>query len=300
MKIGITGCSGFIGGAVSHAMTDTGYSVISLDHITRSFVLDDSDKGRYPAELDWVLHFGAKTSIPDSFADPYGTYVNNIGSTLKALKIASHCHAAFLFMSSYVYGQPLYIPIDEKHPVKAVNPYMASKIVGEEMCRQICCTEKIPAVILRGFNIFGDYSVSGRLIPDLLDAARQGHAIHLNDPTPIRDYLYIKDFANLILRVTAQRPSVSEGIGIYNVGYGQSYSNLEVAELVCQLMNSECQLIVSSNPRKNDILDCSVDTSFIRKTFVWEPEYSLHRALTELIDKIRIERKKRSSNTACP
>jgi nucleoside-diphosphate-sugar epimerase len=289
VKIGITGDRGFIGSNVSQALTHAGHSVISLDILTCSSVFSDSDIVKYPKELDWVLHFGAKTSIPDSFADPYGTYANNIGSTLQALKIASHCHAAFLFMSSYVYGQPQYLPIDEKHPVKAVNPYMASKIIGEEMCRQICGIESIPAIILRGFNIFGDHYIPGRLISDLLHAVNKGDAIHLNDPVPVRDYIYIKDFTNLILKIIVQGSSA--GICTYNVGYGKSYSNLEVAELMCELTNSKCELIVSSNPRKNDILDCSVDTSLIKDTFVWQPEYSLRRALTELINNTHDERK---------
>jgi nucleoside-diphosphate-sugar epimerase len=289
VKIGITGDRGFIGSNVSRALTSAGYSVISLDTLTCSSVFSGSDREKYPKDLDWVLHFGAKTSITDSFTDPYGTYANNIGSTLQALKLSSHCHAAFLFMSSYVYGQPQYLPIDEKHPVKAVNPYMASKIIGEEMCRQICDIESIPAIILRGFNIFGDHYIPGRLISDLLNAARRGDAVHLNDPAPVRDYLYIKDFANLILKISLQRPPA--GICTYNVGYGQSYSNLEVAEMICELADSKCELIVNSNPRKNDIPDCSVDTSPIKDTFAWEPEYSLRRALAELINNTHDERK---------
>jgi nucleoside-diphosphate-sugar epimerase len=289
VKIGITGNNGFIGGNVSRSLAGAGHEVISLDPFTRFAVFSKINAENYPKELDWVLHFGAKTSISDSFLDPYETYANNIGSTLHALKIASNRRAHFLFMSSYVYGQPRYIPIDEKHPVEAANPYMASKIVGEEMCRRICGLEGIPAIILRGFNIFGEHCIPGRLISDLLDAIRGGVAIHLNDPAPVRDYLYIKDFTDLILKIVVR--GLPEGICTYNVGYGQSYSNLEVAELVCELANSKRQLIVSSNPRRNDIPDCSVDTGLVRDAYSWQPEYSLRRALTELINNLHIHDK---------
>jgi nucleoside-diphosphate-sugar epimerase len=293
VKIGITGHDGFIGGSVFRALTEAGCSVVPLDDFTRSLAFEDSDKDRYPKALDWVLHFGAKTSIPESHEYPYETYAHNIGSTLHALRIAGHCHGAFLFMSSYVYGQPRYLPIDEKHPVTAVNPYMGSKIIGEEICRQICDMEGIPAVILRGFNIFGDHYSPGRLISDLLEAVRQGKAIHLNDPAPLRDYLYIKDFIALIKKIIAQMPVRT---GTYNVGYGQSYSNREVAELVSRITNGKCALIIQSNPRLNDIPDCSVDTSLIKRTFSWQPEYPLQRALSELIMGIQRGRTSGTSN----
>lgn len=286
MKIGITGHRGFIGASVSNALIMAGYSVIPLDEFTRSLQFEDDhiDDG-YPNDLDWVLHFAAKTSIIDSFQNPYATYANNVGATLVALKIAHRCQAAFLLMSSYVYGQPQYLPIDEKHPVVPANPYMGSKIVSEDICRQICGMENIAAVILRGFNIFGNHYIPGRLISDLLDAVRQGKPFHLNDPTPIRDYLYINDFITLIMKIVTQFPLQT---GTYNVGYGQSYSNLEVAEMVYQITEHKFPMVVQANPRPNDIQDCSVDTSLVKRTFSWQPEYPLSKALSELISTMQV------------
>jgi nucleoside-diphosphate-sugar epimerase len=289
MRIGITGQDGFIGGTVSRAIKEAGYTVVPLDFITRSpgLAQSDDDAIEYPSNLAWVLHFGAKTSIPDSLDHPFATYAGNIGSTLLALKAAQHAQAAFLFMSSYVYGQPKYLPIDEKHPVASVNPYMGSKIIGEDLCRQICRMAGLQCVILRGFNIFGDQNIPGRLISDLLDAVRREIPLILNNPVPLRDYLYIKDFITLIRQIVVQRPIKT---GTYNVGYGQSYSNLEVAELVNKLAGERYPLIIQSHPRPHDILDCSVNTDLVRRTFSWEPAYSLPRALSELIAHIGKEK----------
>jgi len=150
-------------------------------------------------------------------------YENNIGSTLDALRIAKREGAAFVFMSSYVYGAPEYLPIDEDHPVRAVNPYMGSKIAGEEICHSLCEALSMKLIILRGFSIYGDVRIPGRLISDLLASAREGGPLILNDPSPKRDHLYIKDFSALILKVIAQDPVKT---GTYNVGYGSSRSNL--------------------------------------------------------------------------
>jgi nucleoside-diphosphate-sugar epimerase len=275
---------------VSRALGEAGHTVVSLDALTRrsAFPQGGESPADDPPNLDWVLHFGAKTSIPESLDHPFATYANNIGSTLRALQVAQGARAAFLFMSSYVYGPPRYLPIDEAHPVASVNPYMGSKIIGEELCRQICHTAGLPWIILRGFNIFGDQPVPGRLIPDLLDALRRGTPIILNDPVPLRDYLYIEDFITLILKIILQQPIMT---GVYNVGYGQSYSNREVAELVQGLSGGECPLVIQSRPRPHDILDCSVNTDLVKRTFSWQPAYPLSRALAELIARLHKEKK---------
>ena len=280
MNIGITGQNGFIGGSVAQAVSKEGHQVISLDKYTRSDTFKELDLSECPADLDWVLHFAAKTSIEASFESPFSTYSNNLGSTLLALKIAYCTRAAFLFMSSYVYGNPRYLPIDEKHPACPVNPYMGSKLAGEQICIQLSKMMKIPLVILRGFNIYGNCRTPGRLIFDVVEAVRKRVPIVVNDPVPKRDYLYIKDFNSLVLRIVSAKPPKT---GTFNVGYGHSYSNKEVAEMASRLSGYKSPVVVSSHPRINDISDCSVDVSLIKRTFFWSPMYPLEKGLRELI-----------------
>jgi len=280
MKIGITGHQGFVGGSVAKALSEQKHQIICLDVYTRSERADKFDSASFPPDLDWVLHFGASTSIVNSCRDPFATYHNNLDSTLVAFKIAHCSQAPFLFMSSYVYGVPQYLPIDEKHPVSCVNPYMGSKVVSETICQQLSETLQLPLTILRGFNIYGNQNRPRRLIPDLLEAIDKGNPIILDDPHPKRDYLYIKDFCELIFKIIGRTPARE---AIYNVGYGRSYSNLEVAELAQRLSGGKSPLVVNSNPRPNDIVDCTVDVSLIRSTFSWIPNYPLEKGLEELI-----------------
>ena len=280
MEIGITGHNGFIGKEVAAAVSRASHKIVPLDPFLGG---DDGlqiEFKNYHFDLDWILHFASKTSIAESFKDPFVTYGNNLDSTIKAMEIAHKSNAAFLFMSSYVYGPPQYVPIDEKHPVSTTNPYMGSKIACEEICRQLCSMLNIPLIILRGFNIYGDCKIQGRIISDLVSAANNGEQIVLNDPEPLRDYLYIKDFVQLILKI------ISSGIdnpGIYNVGFGRSYSNLEVAQIVQKVTSSRLEIVIKSNPRKNDILDCSVDVDLVKKKFCWKPSFDLEQGLKELI-----------------
>lgn len=280
MKIGITGESGFIGNAVKKAILKEGHNVVSLDRYTDYAVFYKKTIRRVSGNLQWVLHFAAKTSIEDSFKNPFLTYTNNFTSTLSALEIARVHKTAFLYMSSYVYGTPCYLPVDEKHPINATNPYMGSKIIGEELCRQWCNFHGMPLIILRGFTIYGDCNVEGRLIPDLVKSMRKGTALVVKDPVPKRDHLYLKDFLSLILKIISQR---KVAVGTYNVGFGKSYSNREVAELIVKLSGRNKKIIIKSSSRPNDIQDCVADIRLVSKTFSWVPHYTLERGLKELL-----------------
>lgn len=282
MKLGMTGIKGFIGSSVAQALQDEKHEVISLDPYTYSRKTDKNIilGKNCPNDLDWVLHFGATTSITASFENPFFTYSNNVSSTLSALKIANQSNAAIIFMSSYVYGNPQYLPIDEKHPVTSVNAYMGSKVVGEEICKQLSEQLHIPVVILRGFNVYGDHQNPGRLISDLLEIVRSGTEIAINDPNPRRDYLYIKDFCSLILKIISCSPVK---VGTYNVGHGVSYTNIEVAEIIRRIAGERRPVVVKFNMRQNDISDCTVDVSLVKKAFSWSPSYTLEQGLSEII-----------------
>jgi nucleoside-diphosphate-sugar epimerase len=202
-----------------------------------------------------------------------------LGSTLAALQIARKSASSFVFMSSYVYGVPQYLPLDEDHPTGALNPYTGSKLLGEALCDQWHQLHEMPLVVLRGFNVYGDSQHLSRLIPCLLDQARKGESLLIEDLEPKRDYLYIKDFAELIRRIVETDPVPS---GVYNVGAGEVLSNREVAELVRLLSGEKRPVEYTERARRNDVMDCTVDTSKIRTAFDWQPRYTLKSGLADI------------------
>jgi nucleoside-diphosphate-sugar epimerase len=283
VKVGITGVRGFIGSRVVHRLRERQVEVVALDSLLRG-----SEQIHPPGRLDWVLHFAAITSINDAFNKPGFIYSNNLEATLKALETAILTRSCFLYMSSYVYGHPRYLPIDERHPTEALNPYIGSKLAGEIISNQLCTQYEIPCIILRGFNIYGDSHHKGRLISDMLEAVRQKRPIMLNDPMPMRDYLYINDFLSLVEKIVDTSPVPS---GIYNVGYGEAYANIDVARLFCKLIREDYPLEVGATPRRNDVKVICADRGLVSQTFSWEPQYSLELGFKDLLQTIETKGK---------
>ena len=105
-----------------------------------------------------------------------------------------------------------------------------------------------------------------RLISDLLNAIKENKPLVVNDPLPKRDYLYIEDFNDLIEQNVTRIPIKT---GIYKLGYGERYSNLDIAEYIKRISGTKKSIEVRPAMRKNDIADCSVDVSLVKNTFHW-------------------------------
>jgi UDP-glucose 4-epimerase len=278
--IGVTGTKGFIGGAVREALSADGCEVVRLDGYLSKKRGFSRRHFRKAGRLDWVLHFAAATSIEDSYRDPCGVYENNIVSTLRSLEMAEAAGADFLYMSSYVYGMPRYLPIDEKHPVGVLNPYMGSKLAGEDLSSRLCGHWSKRLVILRGFSIYGDSGKRGRFIAALSAAAKKGRDLVVNDPEAKRDYLYIRDFTALIKKIVRSPGGIN---GTFNVGYGRSYSNMQAAGLARELSGKRMRIMAGTGRRANDVRDCRADIRLVSKVFSWKPVYTLRMGLSDML-----------------
>ncbi|MGO9138855.1 MAG: NAD-dependent epimerase/dehydratase family protein [Syntrophales bacterium] len=274
LRIGLTGSSGFIGSSVLRRFDEHDEEVTILDGL----VHPDSVRAHYtlPAALDWILHFGATKSVGASFSKPVETYRRNLYSTMAALEIALKTGARFLYMSSYVYGKPLYLPIDEEHPVGVLNPYMGSKLLGEELCAQLHRCTGITVLILRGFTIYGPGQKDDQLISSIVQSIRTGQPIIVCDPEPRRDHLHVDDLVRLV-EIIAHSDFI--GYEIYNVGGGAPYSNMEVAALANKIAGSPVAIRVEGTRRENDIVECYAKVDKVSRDFGWYPEIRLEDGL---------------------
>ena len=131
MNIGITGRRGWIGSQVFNFLKKNKFKLFDLDKFTLHYSKYKKIK-RVP-KIKFILHFASKTSIEQSFKNPFMTYFNNILSTLIVLQLAYKSRATLIIISSYVYGKPKKLPINEKHPTESTNPYMSSKLLSDKI-----------------------------------------------------------------------------------------------------------------------------------------------------------------------
>jgi len=274
MKVGITGSNGFIGSHTLTYLNKQNIEAIPID-------LRKLEYNEAHSNFDWILHFAANTIIPKSLQEADKIYLNNLISTGQAISIANKNRASFLFLSSYVYGKPHYLPIDENHPVDPNNSYVNSKLIGEKLCKYLLNPSCPSLIILRCFNIYGFDLNAGRLIHDIIFSAKNENKIVINDPIPKRDYLYIEDFCDLIIKIIKCRKNIHN---IFNVGFGRSYSNFEVAENVRDLMKDNYEINVKNDPRENDIEEIIADISSIKKIFNWFPKVGMREGLKKVIN----------------
>ena len=278
MRIAVTGSSGFVGSHLVKRLKELGADIVGLD-IKNGVDITDWKQVQSIEQFDVLFHLAAKSYVPDSYKYPRDFYYSNAIGTINALELCRLWKSKIVFISSYVYGVPQYLPIDEKHPVAAFNPYAQTKIIGEQLCGGYSRDFDIPAIILRPFNIYGEGQNENFLIPTMIKQAKTGKIL-LKDPYPKRDYIYIDDVVDLFVKAMEYRPTKCE---IFNVGTGISYSVRELTDLIVALFPNPIDVAFTSQNRKNEVMDTKADISKAKEFLGWEPKIDVRQGLQRLV-----------------
>ncbi len=279
-RIMVTGAQGFIGTHLIKALRrDESLKIIPVDHKLGHELLSKESLDSLP-NADVIIHLAAKMSVTSAWDDPYPVYNMNINATLNMLEFARKRGVQkFIYPSSYVYGAPQYLPVDEKHPVAANNPYTRSKLLGEYLCRSYSQDFNIPTVILRIFNVYGPGLSGIFLIPTIISQLRT-HRIVLKDSAPKRDYIYISDVVAAFLKAVDLPVSPFE---VFNIGYGVSYTVSEVVNLILKLSAVRCDAAYTAEQRRNEIPDIVASIAKAKQLLNWEPKVSLEDGLIKML-----------------
>jgi nucleoside-diphosphate-sugar epimerase len=279
MIIAVTGSAGFVGSKLVLALKAANYDVIEIDLLQGIDVTDFENCLKIP-EFDIIIHLAGKSFVPDSYINPKDFYYTNFSGTLNALELCRKYNARMIFTSSYVYGIPKYIPIDEEHPLNPFNPYADSKIQGERLCESYHNFFKVKSVIVRPFNIYGKGQHDNFLIPSIIKQAKSG-IIHLNDSKPRRDYIHTDDVVSAYLKIIDSHDLDFE---VFNIGYGQSYSIKEITKTVNNLFDNKLEVDFSELKRPNEVPDTRADINKAKKMLLWEPKVSLVDGIKKCLD----------------
>jgi len=276
MKIAVTGGSGFVGSNLIKKLGALGSVIVNLD-ISDGIDIADWDKIKNIEKFDLLFHLAAKTFVPESYKNPKDLYYTNIIGTLNILELCRKFSAKVIFASSYIYGLPKYLPIDEKHPVQGFNPYAQSKIIGEELCEGYNRDFGLSVIIIRPFNIYGPGQNPNFLIPLMIKQAKDG-SIFLKNSKPKRDFIYIDDVVDAYIKCMEYNDSSFE---IFNIGYGRSYSVKEITELVVKKFNHEISISFTEESRKSEIMNTVANISKAKSILGWKPKISLDEGIAK-------------------
>ncbi|MEM1672058.1 MAG: NAD-dependent epimerase/dehydratase family protein [Archaeoglobaceae archaeon] len=231
---------------------------------------------------DILIHLAAQVSVEKSWKDPVFDLENNVIATINLLRASLDfgVEKFVYFSSAAVYGNPVYLPIDEEHQKNPISPYGVSKLFAEQYCRLF--SDKIDIFILRPFNVFSERMnaedpYSGVIAKFIARAKKKQPLVIYGDGKQTRDFVHVKDVLKA-LKIVLKRGKSGEA---YNVGTGKETSILELAKLVNELTGNEG--IVFEKPREGDIKRSYADISKLR-ALGFEPETDLRRDLEKLLN----------------
>ena len=225
-----------------------------------------------------VIHFAGLKAVGESVEKPLLYYQNNLGSTLNLCKVMQeHGVTNIVFSSSAtVYGDPASVPIREDFPLSCTNPYGRTKLMTEEILRDLhVANPRWNIVLLRYFNPVGAH-ISGRigedpngipnnLVPYIAQVAigklRELSVFGNDYPTPdgtgVRDYIHVVDLALGHLRAL-EKLQENPGVAVYNLGTGRGYSVLEMVATFARASGKHIPYRVTDR-RAGDIAQCYAD-----------------------------------------
>ena len=277
-RVLVTGSKGFVGKRLIKKLLKYDIEIIEFNICEGRDILDSYSFSDLES-VDIAIHLAAKIYIPDAFDKPDEMYRTNMVGTLNVLE---YCRLKsikkIIYMSSYVYGLPEYLPIDEKHATNIQNPYGRSKLIGEMLCKGYFNDYGIGIVILRPFNIYGPGQSERFLIPSIVrEALNDAPTITVRDLYPKRDFVYVDDvvdaIADAVIRTENQKPE------IFNIGYGRSYSVEDIVNKIQHIAGTHKRVVCTNQTRKSEIPDCIADISKIKRHYDWKPLVGIDEGL---------------------
>ena len=317
MNVLVTGGAGYIGSHTCLELLNSDYSVTVIDNFSNSRyeslkriqeltgkkldfhqvdLLDKAELLKVFEEngFDAVIHFAALKAVGESVEIPLRYYQNNVIGTLNLLEIMEGVGLKnFVFSSSAtVYGDPQKSPITEGFPLKATNPYGRTKLMMEDILRDVGAAQgNMNIIILRYFNPIGAHE-SGRIgedpkgIPNnlfpyisqvavgrLKELSVFGGDYPTRDGTGVRDYIHVVDLAVGHLKALNQLDS-NPGVVAYNLGTGRGYSVLEAIEGFSKASGLKIPFKITHR-RPGDAAECYADASKANKELGWKTERGL-------------------------
>ena len=322
-KILVTGGAGYIGSHTVVTLLQHGYELVIVDNFSNSHpqVLERVAQisGQRPSLIDAdlrdtvaletifqnhdigaVIHFAGLKAVGESVTDPVRYYENNVQGALQLIHVMSRyaCRRLVFSSSATVYGNALSMPINEQAGLQATNPYGWTKLMIEQILRDVCVADPAWRVaLLRYFNpvaahqsgLIGEdpNGVPNNLVPYVAQVAvgRRDYVAVFGDDyktpdgTGVRDYIHVLDLADAHLSALQALDGLN-GCRAYNVGTGHGHSVLDVIRAFSEACGHEIPYKVVAR-RPGDVATSYADVSRIHSELGWRAKFDLSQMMQD-------------------
>ncbi|MFT9077971.1 UDP-glucose 4-epimerase GalE [Ethanoligenens sp.] len=323
MNILVTGGAGYIGSHTCVELLASGHNVIVLDNLynskkealhrvekisgrTLTFYEGDVRDGALLTSIfashpiDVVIHFAGLKAVGESVQKPILYYENNIGGVVTLCRAMHEAGVRSIIFSSSatVYGVPKTVPITEDFPLSVTNPYGRTKLMTEEILRDIfTADDRWSVILLRYFNpigahesgLIGEYpkGIPNNLTPYIGQVATGklkelkvfGNDYPTPDGTGVRDYIHVVDLAKG--HVCALKKAREAGVHIYNLGTGVGYSVLQIVSAFEKACGKEIPYAFAPR-RAGDVAENYADPSKALRELGWKTEKGIDEMCRDL------------------
>lgn len=314
MKILVTGGVGYIGSHTVVELQQAGHEVVVVDNLSnaskevagritritgKDIVLIEADiRDRQAMRVAFashrpeaVIHFAGLKAVGESVAQPLRYYDNNVSGSVVLFETMAEagCHALVFSSSATVYGDPASVPIREDFPLSATNPYGRSKLMIEDILRDLAKSDPAWRIaLLRYFNPVGAHpsgligeepnGIPNNLVPYIAQVAT-GQREYLSvfggdydtpDGTGMRDYIHVVDLAIGHVK-TLDKLTQTTGVLTYNLGTGRGNSVLEMVQAFEAASGRPVPYKIVAR-RPGDVAKCYADPAKAQAELGWKAE----------------------------
>ena len=314
MKILVTGGTGYIGSHACVELLNNGYEVVIVDNLSNSkrevvnkikeitgkdvkfYKQDVCNKKALQKifsenQIDAVIHFAGLKAVGESVKKPLMYYRNNLDSTLSLLEVMNeyNCKNIVFSSSATVYGSPKSLPIKEDFPLSTTNPYGSTKLMIEDILRDLYVSDNSWSIaLLRYFNPIGAHEsgligenpngIPNNLMPYIIKVAIGelpvlnvfGDDYDTKDGTGVRDYIHVVDLAKGHIKAI-EHVLKTKGVDTFNLGTGHGYSVLELVKTFEKVNNLKVNYKITDR-RPGDIASCYADPTKAKEILGWKAE----------------------------
>ena len=299
-RILVTGGAGFIGSEVVSQLIKKNAMVTVLDNfsygkkqylpkkknlkIIKGDITDEKVVSRAVKDQEFVIHLAALPFIPDSFHYPANFFNVNANGTVNLLwkSIQSKTVTRFIHIStSEIYGTAQHTPMDENHPTAPHSTYAVSKLAGDRVAFTLHKEHGFPVVIIRPFNSYGPQYTQPYIIPEIMNQLLIGNKeLMLGNIDATRDFTYVSDTANAIIRSLDSKKAIGE---IINVGSGNEISIRDLAFKIFKIAKKKIKIRHDeSRERPYDVNRLICNSKKASKLLGWKPKINMDQGLKKL------------------